>query len=126
VATANILLRRTLAGEFVVTNKYLMQDHIDMGKWNIGLKDDMVFHGGSVQALKVEYKLGDHPNEPYVLQGSCRLVYTLHRTGAFHWPADDAAGHRSGRRGGADLLRVGRPPACCGACCERRFDGTRP
>lgn len=50
--TANILLRRTLAGEFVVTNKYLMQDLIDMGKWCTDLKDEMVFHGGSIQAIK--------------------------------------------------------------------------
>ena len=50
--TSNIYLRRTLAGEFVVLNKHLMQDLIDMGIWSTGLKDEIIFHEGSVQHTK--------------------------------------------------------------------------
>ena len=50
--TSNIYLRRTLAGEFIVLNKHLLQDLIDMGIWSTGLKDEILFHEGSVQHTK--------------------------------------------------------------------------
>lgn len=50
--TSNIYVRRTLAGEFVVANQYLMQDLMDMGKWSTDTKDEIVFRGGSVQDIK--------------------------------------------------------------------------
>lgn len=50
--TSNIYLRRTLAGEFIVLNKHLLQDLIDMGIWSTGLKDEIIFHEGSVQHTK--------------------------------------------------------------------------
>jgi ribonucleoside-diphosphate reductase alpha subunit len=49
--TSNIYLRRTLAGEFIVLNKHLMQDMIDMGIWSTGIKDEIIFHEGSVQHI---------------------------------------------------------------------------
>ena len=50
--TSNIYLRRTLAGEFIVLNKHLLQDLIDMGVWSTPLKDEIIFYEGSVQKLK--------------------------------------------------------------------------
>ena len=50
--TSNIYVRRTLAGEFVIVNKYLMQDLIDMGLWNQELKDIIIYNEGSIQAIK--------------------------------------------------------------------------
>lgn len=50
--TSNIYLRRTLAGEFIVLNKHMMQDLIDMGIWSSALKDEIVFHEGSIQKIK--------------------------------------------------------------------------
>ena len=41
--TSNIYLRRTLAGEFLIINKYLMQDLIDMNLWTPELKDQIIF-----------------------------------------------------------------------------------
>jgi ribonucleoside-diphosphate reductase alpha chain len=32
--TSNIYSRRTLAGEFILANKYLMKDFIDLNLWN--------------------------------------------------------------------------------------------
>ena len=50
--TSNIYLRRTLAGEFIVINKYLIQDLIDIGVWNTEIKDLIVANNGSVQNIK--------------------------------------------------------------------------
>ena len=33
--TSNIYTRRTLAGEFVVINKYLLQEMKQLGLWNV-------------------------------------------------------------------------------------------
>jgi ribonucleotide reductase alpha subunit len=61
--TSNIYSRRTLAGEFVLTNKYLMRELIDMGLWNTELKNNIIANNGSVQhienipeALKLKYR----------------------------------------------------------------------
>lgn len=51
IPTSNIYNRRTLAGEFVVVNKFLIRDLIDAELWSPELKDDIIYHGGSVQAI---------------------------------------------------------------------------
>jgi ribonucleoside-diphosphate reductase alpha subunit len=49
--TTNIYLRRTLAGEFVVVNKHLVNDLKDRGLWSREMKDLMVKANGSVQNI---------------------------------------------------------------------------
>ena len=49
--TTNIYLRRTLAGEFVVVNKHLVEDLKKAGLWSKEMKDIMVKAGGSVQNI---------------------------------------------------------------------------
>ncbi len=49
--TSNIYTRRVLSGEFVVVNKYLLKDLVDMGLWNNKLKDKIVAHNGSIQNI---------------------------------------------------------------------------
>jgi ribonucleoside-diphosphate reductase alpha subunit len=49
--TSNIYSRRTLAGEFMLTNKYLMYDLIALGKWNEKMKNDIIESNGSIQHL---------------------------------------------------------------------------
>jgi ribonucleotide reductase alpha subunit len=49
--TSNIYSRRTLAGEFVVTNKYLMKDLIKLGLWNENIKNNIIANKGSVQQI---------------------------------------------------------------------------
>ena len=51
--TSNIYSRRTLAGEFVVANKYLMKDLIDLNLWNEKIKNNIVANKGSVQQLSI-------------------------------------------------------------------------
>ena len=49
--TTNIYLRRTLAGEFVVVNKHLVEDLKERGLWSKEMKDLMVKAGGSIQNI---------------------------------------------------------------------------
>ncbi len=49
--TSNIYTRRTLAGEFVIINKYLMRELIDLGVWNEDLKNSIIANNGSVQHI---------------------------------------------------------------------------
>ena len=49
--TTNIYLRRTLAGEFVVVNKHLIEDLKKANLWSKDMKDLMVKAGGSIQNI---------------------------------------------------------------------------
>jgi ribonucleotide reductase alpha subunit len=49
--TSNIYSRRTLAGEFVVANKYLMRELIELGLWNEKVKNNIIANKGSIQQL---------------------------------------------------------------------------
>jgi ribonucleoside-diphosphate reductase alpha chain len=60
--TSNIYSRRTMAGEFVLPNKYLMKDLIKMGLWNEQIKNNIVANKGSVQQLSI---LPEHIRNKY-------------------------------------------------------------
>ena len=49
--TTNIYLRRTLAGEFVIVNRHLVEDLKKIGIWSKDMKDLMVKAGGSIQNI---------------------------------------------------------------------------
>ncbi len=49
--TSNIYSRRTLAGEFILVNKYLMREMLDKDLWNETFKNHMVANNGSIQSL---------------------------------------------------------------------------
>ncbi len=49
--TSNIYTRRTLAGEFVIVNKYLMRDLMRLQIWSEELKQKIIAQNGSVQGL---------------------------------------------------------------------------
>ena len=50
--TSNIYSRRTLAGEFILVNKYLMHDLIELDLWNETLKNNIIQNNGSVQQIE--------------------------------------------------------------------------
>jgi len=61
--TSNIYTRRTLAGEFILVNRYLIRDLIEIGLWNERVKTNIIANQGSVQyidglpdAMKLKYK----------------------------------------------------------------------
>jgi len=49
--TSNIYNRRTLAGEFILANKYLMNDLIKLDLWNEKIKNNIIANHGSVQHI---------------------------------------------------------------------------
>jgi len=51
--TSNIYSRRTLAGEFIMANKYLMADLIRLDLWNDKIKNNIIANNGSVQHIEV-------------------------------------------------------------------------
>ena len=50
--TSNLYTRRTLAGEFVVINKYLLKELMDLYLWSEDLKQQIVARNGSVQGIE--------------------------------------------------------------------------
>ncbi len=61
--TSNIYTRRVLSGEFIVVNKHLLEDLVDLGLWDNEMKENIMRANGSVQhidsipqELKVLYK----------------------------------------------------------------------
>jgi ribonucleoside-diphosphate reductase alpha chain len=50
--TSNIYTRRTLSGEFVVVNKYLLKDLVKRKLWNENLKNKIIAGNGSVQNIE--------------------------------------------------------------------------
>ena len=57
--TSNIYVRRTLAGEFVLMNKYLQEDLESLHIWNNDLKNSILEYDGSVQHLKIPQIIKD-------------------------------------------------------------------
>lgn len=49
--TNNLYTRRVLAGEFILTNKYLMKDLMSLGLWNEQMKQKIIEHNGSIQNI---------------------------------------------------------------------------
>ncbi len=62
--TSNIYVRRTLAGEFVCINKFLLKELIELGLWTDEIKNSIIRQNGSVQgvngipkAIQEKYKI---------------------------------------------------------------------
>lgn len=51
VITSNIYKRKTLAGEFIIINKYLINDLKKLGIWNNDMKEKILIREGSVQNI---------------------------------------------------------------------------
>ena len=51
--TSNIYSRRTLAGEFMLANKYLMKELIDLNLWNERVKNSIIANNGSIQQIDI-------------------------------------------------------------------------
>ena len=49
--TSNLYTRRTLAGEFIVINRYLLADLMKAGLWSEDMKQQIVARNGSVQGI---------------------------------------------------------------------------
>lgn len=49
--TSNIYTRRVLSGEFIVVNKHLLLDLVNLGLWNEDLKNEIIRANGSIQHI---------------------------------------------------------------------------
>ena len=50
--TSNIYTRRVLSGEFIVVNKHLLEDLVNLGLWNEDMKHELMQANGSIQHIK--------------------------------------------------------------------------
>ncbi|SHK77017.1 ribonucleoside-diphosphate reductase alpha chain [Chitinophaga jiangningensis] len=49
--TSNIYTRRVLSGEFVVVNKHLLKDLVELGLWDNDMKNKIIAYNGSIQNI---------------------------------------------------------------------------
>ncbi|MBE7172909.1 MAG: ribonucleoside-diphosphate reductase subunit alpha [Williamsia sp.] len=49
--TSNIYTRRVLSGEFIIVNKHLLKDLVQLGLWNSTMKNKIIAANGSVQNI---------------------------------------------------------------------------
>ena len=80
--TSNIYVRRTLAGEFVIINKYLMRELIDLGLWNNEMKNEIIKHKGSIQNIEII---------PNVLKERFKIVWEIPMKHILEMAADRGA-----------------------------------
>jgi ribonucleotide reductase alpha subunit len=50
--TSNIYVRRTIAGEFVIVNKHLLEELVELDMWTEEVKNGIIAGHGSVQNIK--------------------------------------------------------------------------
>jgi len=51
--TSNIYTRRVLSGEFIVVNKHLLEDLVELGLWDNEMKESIMRANGSVQHIDI-------------------------------------------------------------------------
>lgn len=58
--TSNLYKRKTLAGEFIVMNKYLLKELIDLNLWNQDLKEEIIINEGMIGTIeKIPHEIRD-------------------------------------------------------------------
>jgi ribonucleoside-diphosphate reductase alpha chain len=80
--TSNIYKRKTLAGEFIVINKYLIRDLIKEGLWCKTLKEKIMMEDGSVQNI---------PEIPERIRELYKVVWEMKQRSLIDMAADRGA-----------------------------------
>ncbi|EMR02992.1 ribonucleoside-diphosphate reductase subunit alpha [Cesiribacter andamanensis] len=80
--TTNIYSRRTLSGEFIVVNKHLLKDLIQLGLWDDNMKNRLIAANGSVQ---------DIPEIPQHIKDLYRTVWEISQKAIMDMAADRGA-----------------------------------
>ena len=80
--TSNIYTRRTLSGEFIIVNKHLMKDLIELGLWNDNMKNKLIAAKGSVQAI---------PEIPQQIKDLYKTVWEISQKSIIEMSADRGA-----------------------------------
>jgi ribonucleoside-diphosphate reductase alpha chain len=80
--TSNIYSRRVLSGEFIVVNKHLLRDLVDLGIWNDSLKNKIIAANGSVQHI---------PEIPETIKAIYKTVWEIKQRTLIDMAADRGA-----------------------------------
>ena len=80
--TSNIYTRRTLSGEFIVVNKHLMKDLIELGLWNDNMKNKLIEANGSIQNI---------PEIPQNIKDLYKTVWEISQKSIIDMAADRGA-----------------------------------
>ena len=51
--TSNMYTRRTIAGDFIVINKFLVRDLMKLGLWDVTMKNTIISQNGSIKNIEV-------------------------------------------------------------------------
>lgn len=80
--TSNIYSRRTLSGDFIIANKHLMRDLIDLGLWDDTMRQKLIAANGSVQAI---------PEIPQHIKDIYKTVWEISQKAIIDMSADRGA-----------------------------------
>ncbi|MGB1697663.1 MAG: ribonucleoside-diphosphate reductase subunit alpha [Thermoplasmatota archaeon] len=80
--TSNLYTRRTLSGEFVVINKHLVRDLLELGMWNQEIKDQIVVGNGSIQHIE---------SIPFEIRDLYKTVWEIKQRNVIDMAADRGA-----------------------------------
>ena len=80
--TSNIYTRRTLSGEFIVVNKHLMRDLIELGLWDDSMKNRLIESNGSIQNI---------PEIPQHIKDLYKTVWEISQKAIIDMAADRGA-----------------------------------
>lgn len=94
--TSNIYTRRTLAGEFIVINKYLVNELINLNYWNETIKNNIIANQGSIQQfdflsekIKNKYKIAwEIPMKHLIDMAADRAIYICQSQSLNLWIED--------------------------------------
>lgn len=80
--TSNIYTRRTLSGEFIVVNKHLMKDLMQLGLWNETMRQKLIAANGSVLSV---------PEIPQNIKDIYKTVWEISQKAIIDMSADRGA-----------------------------------
>jgi ribonucleoside-diphosphate reductase alpha subunit len=80
--TSNIYTRRTLSGEFIIANKHLMKDLMNLGLWSENMRQKLIATNGSVQPI---------PEIPQNIKDIYRTVWEISQKSIIDMSADRGA-----------------------------------
>ena len=80
--TSNIYTRRVLSGEFVIVNKHLLKDLVQLGLWNNAMKNAIIAANGSIQHI---------PQIPQEIKDLYKTVWEIKQRNLIDMAADRGA-----------------------------------
>jgi len=80
--TSNIYTRRTLSGEFIIANKHLMKDLMNLGLWSETMRQKLIATNGSVQPI---------PEIPQNIKDIYKTVWEISQKSIIDMSADRGA-----------------------------------